>query len=100
MNECAEGIHSCFEGTEECRNIEGAYECDVKCDKGFTYNVNLGTCVGNYFMFYWCDYLVECTSLFWYATWEWTITLISITLIITFSSDIFSCFYRYVHVCI
>ena len=52
VNECAEGIHSCFEGTEECRNIEGAYECDVKCDKGFTYNVNLGTCVGNYFMFY------------------------------------------------
>ncbi|XP_076668059.1 uncharacterized protein LOC143368830 isoform X1 [Andrena cerasifolii] len=45
VDECAEGIHSCVEGTEVCRNIEGAYECDVKCEKGFIYNINLGTCV-------------------------------------------------------
>lgn len=49
VNECVEGIHSCLEGTEECRNIDGAYECDVKCDEGFIYSVNLGTCIGNYF---------------------------------------------------
>ncbi|XP_012149839.2 uncharacterized protein LOC100874867 [Megachile rotundata] len=45
VDECAEAIHSCIEGTEECRNTEGAYECDIKCEKGFIYNVNLGTCV-------------------------------------------------------
>ncbi|XP_076756473.1 uncharacterized protein LOC143426737 [Xylocopa sonorina] len=44
VNECAEHIHSCLEDTEECRNIEGGYECDTKCDKGFAYNANLGTC--------------------------------------------------------
>ncbi|XP_054011032.1 fibrillin-1-like [Hylaeus anthracinus] len=45
VNECAEGIHSCLDGSEECRNTEGAYECDVKCRKGFTYSINLGTCI-------------------------------------------------------
>ncbi|XP_034188272.2 uncharacterized protein LOC117607997 isoform X1 [Osmia lignaria lignaria] len=45
VDECAEAIHSCIEGTEQCRNTEGAYECDVKCTNGFIYNVNLGTCV-------------------------------------------------------
>ncbi|XP_076236207.1 uncharacterized protein LOC143180395 [Calliopsis andreniformis] len=44
VDECTEGIHSCFEGTEVCRNTEGAYECDVKCGEGFIYNINLGTC--------------------------------------------------------
>lgn len=48
VDECAEAIHSCVEGTEQCRNTEGAYECDVKCTNGFIYNVNLGTCVGKY----------------------------------------------------
>ncbi|CAK9820357.1 FBN2 [Anthophora quadrimaculata] len=45
VDECAEEIHSCLEDSEECRNTEGAYECDVKCRKGFTYNVNLGICI-------------------------------------------------------
>lgn len=48
VDECAEEIHSCLKDTEECRNTEGAYECDVKCGKGFTYNVNFGTCTGKY----------------------------------------------------
>ncbi|XP_017758004.1 PREDICTED: fibrillin-3-like [Eufriesea mexicana] len=45
VNECEEKIHSCSEATEECRNTEGAYECDVKCKQGFAYDVNLGTCI-------------------------------------------------------
>lgn len=48
MDECAEAIHSCLAGVEECRNTDGAYECDMKCENGFTYNIRLGTCVGEY----------------------------------------------------
>lgn len=46
VDECAENIHSCLTDVEQCRNIEGAYECDMKCEKGFTYNIGLGACVG------------------------------------------------------
>lgn len=45
VDECAEKIHSCLEDTEKCRNTEGAYECDIKCDKGFIYSINLGICI-------------------------------------------------------
>lgn len=46
VDECAEAIHSCLADVEECRNTDGAYECDTKCEKGFTYNIGLGICVG------------------------------------------------------
>ncbi|XP_047357054.1 fibrillin-1-like isoform X1 [Vespa velutina] len=45
VDECAEGIHSCLEETEECRNIAGAYECDIKCHKGFVYSISFGNCI-------------------------------------------------------
>ncbi|KYN31855.1 Fibrillin-3 [Trachymyrmex septentrionalis] len=45
VDECAEDIHSCVADVEQCRNTEGAYECDIKCGKGFTYNIGLGVCV-------------------------------------------------------
>ncbi|EFN68423.1 Fibrillin-2 [Camponotus floridanus] len=45
VDECAEAIHSCLTDVEQCRNTEGAYECDMKCEKGFTYSIGLGTCV-------------------------------------------------------
>ncbi|KAL0113527.1 hypothetical protein PUN28_012588 [Cardiocondyla obscurior] len=45
VDECAEAIHSCLPDVEQCRNIEGAYECDMKCGKGFTYSISLGDCV-------------------------------------------------------
>lgn len=48
MDECAEAIHSCQADVEQCRNIEGAYECDMKCGKGFTYSIGLGVCVGEF----------------------------------------------------
>lgn len=51
VDECAEGIHGCAEGSEECRNTEGAYECDVSCDPGFTYSTSLGICVGKWEIF-------------------------------------------------
>lgn len=53
MDECAEDIHSCVADVEQCRNTEGAYECDVKCGKGFTYNkkIGLGVCVGEFSAF-------------------------------------------------
>lgn len=46
VDECAEEIHSCQTDVEECRNTEGAYECDVKCENGFEYSNSLDTCVG------------------------------------------------------
>ncbi|XP_011707681.1 PREDICTED: fibrillin-1-like isoform X2 [Wasmannia auropunctata] len=45
VDECAEAIHSCLADVEQCRNTEGAYECDMKCGKGFTYSISLGVCV-------------------------------------------------------
>ncbi|XP_012529954.2 fibrillin-1 isoform X2 [Monomorium pharaonis] len=45
VDECAEDIHSCLADVEQCRNTEGAYECDMKCGKGFTYSIGLGVCV-------------------------------------------------------
>ncbi|XP_006623621.1 fibrillin-1-like [Apis dorsata] len=45
VDECAEKIHSCLEDMEKCRNTEGAYECDIKCNEGFIYSVNLGICI-------------------------------------------------------
>ncbi|XP_076276277.1 uncharacterized protein LOC143207096 [Lasioglossum baleicum] len=45
VDECAEGIDSCLDDSEECRNTEGAYECNIKCRKGFTYSNNLGVCI-------------------------------------------------------
>ncbi|XP_014488735.1 PREDICTED: fibrillin-1-like [Dinoponera quadriceps] len=45
VDECAEAIHSCLEDVEECRNTDGAYECDMKCEKGFTYSISMGICV-------------------------------------------------------
>ncbi|XP_015191223.1 PREDICTED: fibrillin-2-like [Polistes dominula] len=44
VDECAERIHSCLE-TEECRNIAGAYECDMKCHEGFVYSISFGSCI-------------------------------------------------------
>lgn len=41
-----EAIHSCLADVEQCRNTEGAYECDIKCEEGFTYSIGLGVCVG------------------------------------------------------
>lgn len=35
---------------EVCKNNEGSYDCEVKCQKGFTFNVNLSSCVGKYFI--------------------------------------------------
>jgi len=46
VDECAEAIHSCLADVEQCRNTEGAYECDMKCGKGFMYSIGLGVCVG------------------------------------------------------
>lgn len=46
MDECAEGIHGCLPEAEECRNIEGGYECDIKCRKGFAFSNRLGVCLG------------------------------------------------------
>jgi fibulin 1/2 len=46
VDECAEEIHSCLADVEQCRNTEGAYECDVKCEKGFKYSNSLDICVG------------------------------------------------------
>ncbi|KAK0170128.1 hypothetical protein PV328_010728 [Microctonus aethiopoides] len=45
VDECAEGLHGCLPEVEECRNTDGAYECDVQCRKGFTFSRNLGICV-------------------------------------------------------
>ncbi|XP_076376095.1 uncharacterized protein LOC143259120 [Megalopta genalis] len=45
VDECAESIHSCLEDSEECKNTEGAYECNIKCRKGFIYSNNLGVCI-------------------------------------------------------
>ncbi|KAL6430493.1 hypothetical protein ACFW04_007830 [Cataglyphis niger] len=45
VDECAEAIHSCLADVEQCRNTEGAYECDIKCEEGFTYSIGLGACV-------------------------------------------------------
>ncbi|XP_024879851.1 fibrillin-3-like [Temnothorax curvispinosus] len=45
VDECAEAIHSCLADVEQCRNTEGAYECDMKCGKGFTYSIGLGVCI-------------------------------------------------------
>ncbi|XP_048511324.1 fibrillin-1 isoform X2 [Athalia rosae] len=45
VDECAEGIHGCSDDTEVCRNTDGAYECDLKCETGFAFNVNVGSCV-------------------------------------------------------
>ncbi|KAL6257929.1 hypothetical protein P5V15_011528 [Pogonomyrmex californicus] len=45
VDECAEDIHSCLADVEQCRNTEGAYECDMKCGRGFTYSIGLGACI-------------------------------------------------------
>ncbi|XP_017892365.1 fibrillin-1-like [Ceratina calcarata] len=47
VNECEEQIDSCVNATETCRNTEGAYECDIKCEQGFVYNANLAACIGD-----------------------------------------------------
>ncbi|XP_034936091.1 fibrillin-1-like [Chelonus insularis] len=45
VDECAEGLHGCLAQVEECRNTEGAYECDVQCRKGFFFSRSLGICL-------------------------------------------------------
>ncbi|XP_015599681.1 fibrillin-2 isoform X1 [Cephus cinctus] len=45
VDECTEGIHGCLPEIEACRNIDGAYECDIKCQGGFIFSVNLGACI-------------------------------------------------------
>ncbi|XP_008553599.1 fibrillin-1 [Microplitis demolitor] len=45
VDECVEGLHGCLPEVEECRNTEGAYECDIQCRKGFTFSRSLGICV-------------------------------------------------------
>ncbi|XP_043279236.1 fibrillin-2-like isoform X2 [Venturia canescens] len=45
VDECAERIHGCLPEAEECRNIEGGYECDMKCRKGFAFSHRLGLCL-------------------------------------------------------
>lgn len=48
VDECVEGLHGCLPEVEECRNTEGAYECDIQCRKGFTFSRSLGICVGKF----------------------------------------------------
>ncbi|KAG8039052.1 hypothetical protein G9C98_003359 [Cotesia typhae] len=45
VDECLEGLHGCLPEVEECRNTEGAYECDILCRKGYTFSRSLGICV-------------------------------------------------------
>ncbi|CAG5093734.1 Similar to FBN3: Fibrillin-3 (Homo sapiens) [Cotesia congregata] len=45
VDECLESLHGCLPEVEECRNTEGAYECDILCRKGYTFSRGLGICV-------------------------------------------------------
>ncbi|XP_046747526.1 fibrillin-2-like [Diprion similis] len=45
VDECTEGIDGCLKETEECRNTDGGYECDIKCAPGFTFGSNIGSCI-------------------------------------------------------
>ena len=46
VDECAERLHSCDAQAETCRNTEGYYECDEKCDQGFAFSPVFRTCMG------------------------------------------------------
>ncbi|XP_011500132.1 PREDICTED: fibrillin-1 [Ceratosolen solmsi marchali] len=45
VNECLENIHKCLMDAENCRNLDGSYECEVKCKNGFIFNGNYGACL-------------------------------------------------------
>ncbi|KAK4307648.1 hypothetical protein Pmani_020604 [Petrolisthes manimaculis] len=45
VDECEEGLDICDPEEESCRNIAGAYECDIKCDDGFQFSPILSNCV-------------------------------------------------------
>nr|XP_027216674.1 fibrillin-2-like isoform X4 [Penaeus vannamei] len=45
VDECDENLHGCEPEKEQCRNTDGAYECDEKCDEGFQFSLALRTCV-------------------------------------------------------
>ncbi|XP_037784060.1 fibrillin-2-like isoform X6 [Penaeus monodon] len=45
VDECDENLHGCDPEKEQCRNTDGAYECDEKCDEGFQFSLALRTCV-------------------------------------------------------
>ena len=49
LDECTENLHNCNEETELCRNVVGNFECDLKCQDGYTFQKEPSpSCVGEF----------------------------------------------------
>lgn len=46
VDECSEATDGCLPDIEICRNTVGAYECDIRCNNGFEYNIEQDICIG------------------------------------------------------
>lgn len=62
IDECLENTHKCIAETETCKNLDGSFECEIKCDTGYMYSGFYAACLGKNFMCIFINYQLHALS--------------------------------------